>query len=71
LLLRTFLGRPYLVTFLLSAFVLPILVVIAGYGTLVPNAGRRCGWVVTGMAVVPVALVTTVGFSEEPIRTTL
>jgi serine/threonine-protein kinase len=70
LLLHTLVERPFFVVFILSSFVLPILVMIVGYGTLVPNTGRRCGWVVTGMAVVPVALVTAVGFSDEAIRTT-
>ena len=70
MLVRTLLERPFFVVFILSSFVLPVLVIILGYGTLVPNTGRRCGWVVTGMAVVPVALVTAVGVSEEEIRTT-
>jgi serine/threonine-protein kinase len=69
LLLRTFRERPLFVTFILSSFLLPVVVLIVGYGTLVPNTGRRCGWVVTGMAVVPLALVTAVGCSEETIRT--
>ncbi len=69
LLLHTFRDNVFFVPFILSTFVLPFVVVILAYGTLVPNTGRRCALVVTAMATVPVAVVTAVGFSEEEIRT--
>jgi serine/threonine-protein kinase len=68
-LLRTFRENVHFVPFILFTLDLHFLVEIVGYGTLVPNTARRCALVVTAMAVVPVALVAAVGFSEEPIRT--
>jgi eukaryotic-like serine/threonine-protein kinase len=70
LMLRTFREQTFFVSFIVSTFVLPFVVTIMAYGTLVPNTGRRCGLVVTAMASVPMAVVMAVGFVEEPIRTT-
>ncbi len=69
LLLRTFQEGGFFVPFILSTIALYFLVTIVTYGTLIPNTGRRCGLVVTMMAVVPVALAAAVGFFEVEIRT--
>ncbi len=68
LLLRAFQEGVFFVPFILSTIALYFLATIVAYGTLIPNTGRRCGLVVTAMAVVPVALVSAVGFSEDEIR---
>jgi eukaryotic-like serine/threonine-protein kinase len=69
LLIRTFQDNYFFVPFILSTFVLYFVFLIVAYGTLIPNTGKRCGLVVTGMALVPVVVVTAVGVAEEPIRT--
>jgi serine/threonine-protein kinase len=68
-LFNTFRANEFYVSFLVSAFSLYYVAAIVAYGIFIPNTGRRCGAVVAGMALVPVALMVGVILGEDAIRT--